>query len=177
MSAAGHARRIYEAAQRSGWDAYRTITFKQDSERITKMSSGAIAAARAGDVTRLVDCLRGRKPLTDGDRLSLAAYIATKAPPRRWLEGLGDALLTKTDADYDILADFIEKIGRGRGRQRNGPVHTATRLAAVLMSVGLIKDAAIKRACEMVSEEAGTPIGDEQVRDLLDRPKKRRRSS
>jgi hypothetical protein len=45
------------------------------------------------------------------------------------------------------------------------------------MSVGLIKDAAIKRACEMVSEEAGTPIGDEQVRDLLDRPKKRRRSS
>ena len=61
MSAAGHARRIYEAAQRSGWDAYRTITFKQDSERITKMTSGAIAAARAGDVTRLVDCLRGRK--------------------------------------------------------------------------------------------------------------------
>jgi hypothetical protein len=59
VSAAGHARRIYEAAQRSGWDAYRTITFKQDSERITKMSSGAIAAARAGDVTRLDPMIAG----------------------------------------------------------------------------------------------------------------------
>ena len=43
------------------------------------------------------------------------------------------------------------------------------------MSVGLCRDAAIKRACEIVSEETDTPVPDEKVRDLLDRPKKRRR--
>ena len=172
MSERGDARRIYEAAQRSGWDSYRrlTVIFNANGQRIT-YSEGAIDAARDGDVARLVDCLRGRKPLTDDDRFVLAAYFATKAPRRRWPKGLGDALLTKTDADYDILADFVEKIGRGRGRQRNEPVHAATRLAEVLMTIGLIKDEAIKHACEIVSEEIGALIGDRQVRDLLDRPR------
>ena len=159
MKASGEARRIYEAALRSGWDTYR----------------GAIEAACAGDARGIVDCLRGRKPLTADDRFSLADYIATRVIHRRWPKGLGDALLTKTEADYDTIADFVEKIVRRRGRKRNEPVHDATRLAEVLMSVGLCRDAAIKRACEIVSEETDTPVSDEKVRHLLDRPKKRRR--
>lgn len=178
MSERGDARRIYEAAQRSGWDSYRRLTVKinANGQRI-KYSEGAIAAARYGEVARLVDCLRGRKPLTDADRVSLAVFMTTKLRRRYLPKQLGDALLTKSDADYDTLADFVEQTGRRRGRQRSKPVHDATLLTEALMSLGLIKAAAIKRACEIVGEEAGTSIGDEQVRDLLDRPKKRRRGS
>jgi hypothetical protein len=178
VSALGDARRRYDAELRSAWDSYHHITVKLISWRIVKTSDGAIATARrTGDVARLVDCLRARKPLANDDCLKLADFIATKRPRRRWPKRIGKALSDRTDADYDVLADFVEKAGRGRGRQRNEPVHDATRLAEVLMSVGLIKDVAIKRACEIVGREAGKPIGDAQVRDLLDRPKARRRQS
>ena len=84
------ARQVYDAALRSAWDSYRRISVElvgqPVGQRITKASRGAIAAARADDVSRLVDCLRGRKPLTEPDAKSLAAFIETetKVPRRRY---------------------------------------------------------------------------------------------
>jgi hypothetical protein len=179
VSAAGEARRVYEAALRSKWDAYRHTTVTPVDNRLDrfiKRSDGAIAAAYAGDVTRLVDCLRGRKKLAKADRVAFVAFVETKVPWRwpRW-RWLADALTDQTDESFDALADFIEKIGRRRGGQRDVGVHTAARLAEVLMTVGLYRDAAIKRACEIVGEEAGAPIDLKRVRGLLNQPTIRRR--
>jgi hypothetical protein len=178
VSAAGDARRVYEAALRSGWDAYRRVTVTRVGERVINENSAAIEAARAGNVTRLVDCLRGHKLLTEEDRIAFVAFVETKVPWRwpRW-RWLADALCNQTDEDFDELADLVEKTGRRPGRPRNEPVHAATRLAEVLMSVGLCREVAVERACEIVSEEAGEPVSSEKVCDLLDHPKNRRLGS
>jgi len=182
VSARGEARRSYEAALRSEWDNYRSISVERVGGRITKKSGGAIMAAHAGNVTRLVDCLRGRKVLANDDASFVADFIATKVPRKRWPKRVGDALSNRTDADYDILADFVEKLGRGRGRQRNEPVHAAARLTEVMLTLvegskktAKLLDATIADACKMISRETGTSVPDEQVRELLNRPKKRRR--
>jgi hypothetical protein len=162
----GDARRVYEAELRSGWDNYR----------------GAIAAARAGDVSRLVDCLRGRKPLTDGDYELLAAYIARKVRRRRWPAELVCALsgAPTDDADFDLLAELVESAGRAPGGMLDEPVHRAARLAEVLMSLvsgripAAMRTAMIELACEIESDDADVAINPEQVRDLLNRPKARR---
>jgi hypothetical protein len=178
VSAAGDTRRVYEAALRSSWDSYRRITVTRIGERFIKEVSGAIAAARTGDVARLVDCLRGRKLLTEEDRIAFVAFVGTKVPWRwpRW-RWLADALCNQTDEDFDELADLVEKTGRRPGRPRNEPVHAAARLAEVLMSVGLCREAAVERACEIVSEEAGEPVSSQKVCDLLDHAKNRRHGS
>jgi hypothetical protein len=180
MNASGEARRVYEAALRSDWDSYLHYrVLCPNSPRRKVINSGAIAAAYAGDVSRLVDCLRARKPLTPDDRRALSVYIATKAP-WRWPKGLADALRNQTDSDFDVLADFVADKGRRRGRQRNEPVHDAARLAEVLMSLeagrttAAVRGAFIKYACEIVSKETGAHITEEQVRDLLDHKKNRR---
>lgn len=166
MSKLGEARRVYEAALRSAWDEYRHITVKRAGERIVKTSDGAIAAARAGNVTRLVDCLRGRKPLTNDDCIALTAFIAARLPRRRWPKRLSDALRDRTDDDYGVLADFVEKIGRRRGRQRNELVHDTARLAEVLVSTGLAKGDAIELACKIVSKETDKIDDEEKTHDL-----------
>jgi hypothetical protein len=163
----GDARRVYEAQQRSGWDAY----------------AGAIEAARAGDVRRLVDCLRGRKPLTDDDRNRLVAYIATRARRRYWSPEEVRALskLPTEEKDYDWLADFVEAIGRRRGGVLDAPIHRAARLAEVFISLvrgrvpAPVRTAMIERACEIEGDEAGIVIDPERVRDLLNHPQARRR--
>ncbi len=163
--ARGEARRIYEAALRSDWDTYR----------------GAIAAAETGNAARLIDCLRGRKPLLGEDSVRLADYIASRVPRRRWPPGLAEQLLHPTDEDFDHLAHLIEQIGRCRGRQRAAPVHEAARLAEVLLTLlkprlsTVVRDAVIAYACEAVSAETAVPIEIGPVRDLLDREKRRRR--
>ena len=122
MNATGKARRTYEAGLRSGWDTY----------------GGAIEAAHASDVGRLVDCLRGHKPLTADDRDRLKNYIATKLRRRRWPDWLVDALCKRsadalTDDDYDRLADKVELLGRRRGQVHDELVHRTARLVDVLL--------------------------------------------
>jgi hypothetical protein len=160
----GDARRAYEAGLRSGWDSYR----------------GAIEAAHGGNVARLVDCLRARKALADGDRL--AAFIATKLRRRCWLpevvRSLGSA--APTEGEFDLLADFVETIGRRPGGVRDQPLHRASRLAEVLLSLfgrrvpDAMRTATIKYACETEGDDAGLAIEPERVRDLLNRPRARR---
>jgi hypothetical protein len=169
----GRARRISEAADRSAWDSY-------CGER------GAIAAARAGDASRLVDCLRGcSKPLTGEDYDQLTAYIASRARRSRWPRWLADILRRRrsqlSDEDYERLADFVEAIGRQRGGMIDAPVHRAARLAEVLLTLWpgsrvpeAVRADLIERACEIEGREADEVIDREQVRDLLKRPKARR---
>jgi hypothetical protein len=162
----GDARRAYEAGLRSGWDSY----------------CGAIEAARGGNVARLVDCLRARKALADGDGDRLAAFIATKLRRRRWppevVRALGSA--APTESDFDLLADFVETIGRRPGGVRDQPLHRASRLAEVLLSLlgrrvpDAMRTATIKYACETEGDDAGLAIEPERVRDLLNRPRARR---
>jgi hypothetical protein len=162
----GDARRAYEARLRSGWDSY----------------CGAIEAARGGNVARLVDCLRARKALADGDGDRLAAFIATKLRRRCWppevVRALGSA--APTEGDFDLLADFVETIGRRPGGVRDQPLHRASRLAEVLLSLlgrrvpDAMRTATIKYACETEGDDAGLAIEPERVRDLLNRPKARR---
>ena len=162
----GDARRTYEAGLRSGWDSY----------------CGAIQAARGGNITRLVDCLRARKPLADGDRDRLAAFVATKVRRRRWPLELVRALgrWAPSEGDFDLLADLVEVIGRRPGGVRDQPVHRAARLAGVLLSLlgrrvpNAIRTAVIAYACEAEGDDAGVAIEPERVRDLLNRPKARR---
>ena len=164
MSELGKARRVYEAGLRSGWDSY----------------PGAIEAARRGDVSRLVDCLRACKPLTDC--VSFVDFIATKLPWRspewKWLAA---ALHSQSEADYDALADFVGKIGRRRGRQHNAPAHSAARLAEVLLGLigtrisTAVRKVVIEYARNVVSREAGAPVSARQVCDLLDQRRQRRK--
>jgi len=162
----GDARRAYEARLRSGWDSY----------------CGAIKAARGGNVARLVDCLRARKALADGDGDRLAAFIATKLRRRRWppevVRALGSA--APTEGDFDLLADFVETIGRRPGGVRDQPLHRAARLAEVLLSPlgrrvpDAMRTAMIEYACETEGDDAGLAIEPDRVRDLLNRPRARR---
>ena len=82
------AQQIYAAELRSGWDSYYTVravlSGPDDLRHCTNVPAGAIEAARHGDVSRLVDCLRARKPMSDSDRDRLDAYIATKKRRRLW---------------------------------------------------------------------------------------------
>jgi hypothetical protein len=88
--------------------------------------AAAIDAAKGGDQTRLVNLLRGHRPL-EADRTMLADYIATfpggqgllRAPP------LGEQ-------DFDVLAHFIVAMNRGRGRCRDEDVRAVARTAEAL---------------------------------------------
>ena len=102
--------RCSEADLVSAWDNY----------------AAAIDAAKGGDQTRLVNLLRGHRPL-EADRTMLADYIATfpggqgllRAPP------LGEQ-------DFDLLAHFIVAMNRGRGRYRDEDVRAVARTAEAL---------------------------------------------
>ena len=164
----GDARRVYEAELRSGWDTY----------------YGALEAARtAGDTSRLVDCLRGRKPVTDGDCDLLAAFIATRARRRYWPGWLADVLRGKlpTEDDYGRLAKFVELELRGRrqGRRYNEANHRAARLVETILSLvpeegeqemrDRLRGKLIDYVCGI--EPKANPQG---VQNLLDRPEVRR---
>jgi hypothetical protein len=161
----GDARRISEAALRSAWDKY----------------EGAIEAAHAGKVNRLVDCLRGRKPMTDDDRDRLASYCARKIRRRLWPPKLVRALSRPLiENDYDLLADLVEAVGRRPGGVLDEPVHRAVRLAEVLLSLlpnrapAAMRTALIEYACEVEGAESGVVIDPDRVCDRLNRPKTRR---
>jgi hypothetical protein len=89
--------------------------------------AAAIDAAKGGDQTRLVNLLRGHRPLEDADHTMLAGYIAAfpggqgllRAPP------LGER-------DFDLIADFIVAMSRGRGRWRDEAVRAVARTADAL---------------------------------------------
>jgi hypothetical protein len=155
--------RVYEAGLWSGWDSY----------------EGAIAAARAGYTSRLVDCLRGRRPLTDDNLDLLKAYIATRVRRRRWPDWLADVSRSKlpTDADYDRLANFVEFELRGRrqGRPFHRANHRAVRMADVVLSLvpeelrEKLRGKVVDYVCQI--ERWAKP---EQVQNLLARPEARR---
>jgi hypothetical protein len=114
-------RQRYEAAARCAWDRYR----------------GAIEAAHAGDANRLVDCLRGHKPLTADDSDRLRGYIETKLRRRFWSDALADILCQgkpPADDDYDLLADLVEAHGHRPGRTYDDLVQRTARLVDVLLS-------------------------------------------
>ena len=89
--------------------------------------AAAIDAAKGGDQTRLVNLLRGHRPLEDADRTMLADYIATfpggqgllRAPPL-------------DEQDFDLVAHFIVAVNRGRGRYRDEDVRAVARTAEAL---------------------------------------------
>jgi hypothetical protein len=110
----------------------------------------AINAAIAGDVNRLVNLLRThRRP---------------------------------TDDELDQLADFIEATAKHGHRQRDESVHKAAQLAETIMSIihgrkpARVRDRAIEVACKQLERETGAAVDPERVRDLLNRPKRRRYS-
>jgi hypothetical protein len=160
------ARRTYEAWLRSGWDSY----------------CGTIGAARGGNSARLIDCLRGRKALADGDHDPLAAFVATRVRRRRWPPELVCALGRggPSEDDFDLLADLIEVIARRPGGVRDELVHRAARLAEILLSLlgrrvpDAIRTAMIAYACKIEGDDTGMSIEPERVRDLLNRPRGRR---
>ena len=122
----GQALEHREARLRSGWDCYHTvravISGPDDLRQWTNVPDGAIEAARHGDVSRLLDCLRAHKPFEVGDRDRLAAYIAMKKRRRLWSPELVRALnCPPTDDDYDLLADVVAEVGRKRGRVFDAP--------------------------------------------------------
>jgi hypothetical protein len=146
----GKALRESEAASRSGWDTY----------------AGAIAAARAGDVGRLIDLLRARRPLCATDRKDLINYILTKRRRRLWPPLVVDALCGAYDwpGRGDVLADFVGQIGRRRGRLHDNLVHRAARLAEVIMSLvpGKVSNDArnkiVAYAYVIISNETGAEV-------------------
>jgi hypothetical protein len=120
-----------------------------------------------------------RKPLTDGDRDLLAAYIATKVRRRRWPPELVRALSRPpTEDDFDLLADVAEATGRHPGGVFDEPAHRAARTAEVLLSLrrrvpASVRDAVIDHACEIEGRESGAKIDPDRVRNLFDHPKAR----
>jgi hypothetical protein len=85
------------------------------------------AAIDAGKQTRLVNLLRGHRPLEDADRTILADYIAT-------FPGGPDLLRAPSlgEQDFDLLAHFIVAVNRGRGRCRDEDVRAVARTAEAL---------------------------------------------
>jgi hypothetical protein len=116
----------------------------------------AIKAACSGDVTRLINLLRAHRRPVSADTLS--------------------------DEDLDRLAELIEATAKHGHRRRDASVHLAARMAETIMTMisGRVPDgvrtAAIAAACEQVQRETGEAVDAERVRDLLNRPKRRRRS-
>jgi hypothetical protein len=151
----GKAQREYDAAQRSAWDSYSRsrviISGPPNARQCTTVEAGAIAAARAGDVSRLLDLLRAHRPLAEENDLdALADYIEATAK-------------------------------RGRGAPRDEPVHEAARLADAIMHIwndyrvsDRERTAAITIACGQIEGELGVVVDPERVRGLLRQPKTRR---
>jgi hypothetical protein len=152
------AQRAYGAQLRSGWDAY----------------GGAIAAAYAGDAGRLVDLLRAGRQLTTEDCEQVTGFIGAKRRRRTWPTWLEPALKSPTEDDHDRLADLVEQIGRRRGAATDEPAHRAAKLVHALIDIGLQRDVAIERACEMTEDqERCRRLDRERVRNLLDHPRAR----
>lgn len=88
--------------------------------------AAAIDAAEGSDQTRLVNLLRGHRPL-EADRTMLADYIAT-------FPGGQDLLRASPlgEQDFDLLAHFIVAMNRGRGRYRDEDVRAVARTAEAL---------------------------------------------
>jgi hypothetical protein len=115
----------------------------------------AISEALAGDVSRLIDLLHARRPLTDEDSERLTDYISRTAPRRRGAPRkefareaarLAETLLDQPDT-------LLEIAGR-RGR--------------------VARDAIVKYACTEIEKKTGTHVNPEVVHDLLRRPRHRR---
>jgi hypothetical protein len=92
--------------------------------------AAAIDAAKGGKQTRLVNLLRGHRPLEDADRTKLADYIATFPGGQGLLRApsLGEQ-------DFEFLAHFILAMHRGRGRCRDEDVRALARTAEALKPV------------------------------------------
>lgn len=171
----GQARERDEARLRSGWDSYEGAIRAAEGD-----PDHLVEHAHKSNTDRLVDCLRAHKPLADGDRDRLGAYIATKRRRRRWPRWLVDALSrTPTEDDYELLADLVAEVGRKPWRVADAPAHRAARLARVLLSLGpkrmdaRLRTALIATACGIESDESGVKIDTERVRNLVDHPRAR----
>jgi hypothetical protein len=108
----------------------------------------AIKVAIAGDVKRVVNLLRAHRALGDDD--------------------------------FDALADYVEATAKHGHRRRDATIHQAARLAETLMGIyggrkpDSVRARAIDIACKQMERETGEVIESERVRDLLNRPKRRR---
>jgi len=109
----------------------------------------AIKAAIAGDVTRVVNLLRAHRALGDDD--------------------------------FDALADYLEATAKHGHRRRDATVHQAARMAEMVLDIypgsrkpDSVRARAIDIACKQMERETGEVVESERVRDLLNRPKRRR---
>jgi hypothetical protein len=107
-------------------DEKRRATRRSEADLVSAWDNYA-AAIDAGKQTRLVNLLRGHRPLEDADRTILADYIATFPGGRDLLRApsLGEQ-------DFDLLAHFIVAVNRGRGRCRDEDVRAVARTAEAL---------------------------------------------
>jgi len=88
-----------------------------------------------------------------------------------------------TSEDFNALADYMETTAKKGHKQRDRSVHSAARMAEMIMPIGAsatgrvpdsVRERAIEIACEQVKRETGEVVDAEQVYDLLRRPRKRR---
>jgi hypothetical protein len=156
----GKAIRQRDAAARSGWerDYAGAIAEARASENPYPKDMSQWRAWNRNKAFRLIELLRAHRPLTD-----------------------------LTGNDLDALADLFEAAMTTRrpGAERDEAVHDAARLAETLMMAirryegGKVPDSArtwaIEEACKQLVRE-GRPVQAQAVRDLLSRPKSRRRS-
>jgi len=142
-----------DADARSGWDTYAgAIADALKSSNSYEKDMSEWHAWNRNKAFRLIELLHARRPLTDDD--------------------------------YDVWIKYFETTARGPGRERDEAVHDAARLAEALMELrraerGKVSDGdralAIAAACKIQNEREGRPVQPERVRDLLSRPKSRRR--
>jgi hypothetical protein len=151
LRAVGQAYEHYDAALVARWDRY----------------DDAIAAAEGDEPNpdRLVGLLRARKPLSDDDRVRLAAYFDLRTRRSRWPRRRKDAVSRAIAADhYDALADLVAEVGRTRGRALDATAHQTARLAKELLSlVGLARTLqTLGRALGKMHRKAGLYWPEEQ---------------
>jgi hypothetical protein len=85
------------------------------------------------------------------------------------------------DDDFDALADYLEATAKHGHRRRDATVHQAARMAEMVLDIypgsrkpDSVRARAIDIACKQMERETGEVVESERVRDLLNRPKRRR---
>jgi len=171
----GQARARDEARLRSGWDSYEGAIRAAEGD-----PDQLVEHAHKPNTDRLIDCLRGHKPLADADRDRLATYIGKKLRRRLWPRWLEHALSRAPTEDvFDQLAGLVAEVGRKPWRVADAPAHRAARLARVLLSLGpkrmdaRLRTALIATACGIEADESGVRIDIARVRNLVDHPRAR----
>jgi hypothetical protein len=181
------AQREHAAALRSSWDSYCSPRVKMSGppkvrQIDDRIEAGAIAAARAGDVSRLANLLRAHRQPTNEDLDALADFIevtAKRAANRPRDEPVHEAAWLATIIMHmDKPLDAAVWVDEATPNQEEPKLYYRPAVIPYSDAVRVTsekRDAAINVACKVIANERGVVVDPERVRDLLNRPKKRRR--